>query len=286
MGKFISCLWVTEKVEEMANFYLEAFTDTKRLETTYYVEGTYFKIGEILTISMRLGNHEFMLLNATPEFVQTPAVSYMVTCENKAEFCDLWGQLSRGGKILVPLTEQDGQYYGWLTDQYGTSWQLQENGSPQEVFPSFMFTGEAYGKASDAIQLWKETFGHFQDVYTVKSPDHAIAFSQFVLAGQTFAVMDNNDYPDFKFTMGNSTLYLCENQPEINRIWDKLTKDGKEAPCGWCEDPYGVVWQIEPKELDFWTSANNPLKAKAVTEALYLMKKIDRDVLEEIYNET
>jgi predicted 3-demethylubiquinone-9 3-methyltransferase (glyoxalase superfamily) len=38
----------------------------------------------------------------------------------------------------------------------------------------------------------------------------------------------------------------CDDQEEIDRYWNYFTKEGKESQCGWCQDAYGLRWQILP----------------------------------------
>lgn len=72
----------------------------------------------------------------------------------------------------------------------------------------------------------------------------------------------------------------CGNQQEIDYYWDRLTKGGKELQCGWCQDPFGVSWQVVPQhfqELVF--SSPDPKKA---LEAFCKMKKIIIGELENV----
>ncbi len=55
----------------------------------------------------------------------TPAMSLFVECESEAELDAAFGRLSEGGNVLMPV----GNYgfssrFGWLTDRFGVSWQL------------------------------------------------------------------------------------------------------------------------------------------------------------------
>lgn len=58
-------------------------------------------------------------------------------------------------------------------------------------------------------------------------------------------------------------------------MWNLITKNGKEWPCGWMEDRYGVSWQTVNKDLLAWTNDSNLEKARRATEEMYKMKKID-----------
>ena len=81
------------------------------------------------------------------------------------------------------------------------------------------------------------------------------------------------------------SIYIdCENQEEIDRLWQQVTVKGKEWPCGWMEDQFGVSWQTGNAELKRYLSDSNPARANEVTKKLYQMKKIDLNQLKEVYD--
>lgn len=70
----------------------------------------------------------------------------------------------------------------------------------------------------------------------------------FNLDGQDFYAL--NGGPQFKFTEAISLFVNCENQEEIDRLWNKFIADGgSESMCGWLKDKYGLSWQIVPKNI-------------------------------------
>src|SRR5919198_2548198 len=71
---------------------------------------------------------------------------------------------------------------------------------------------------------------------------------EFTLAGQDYVAL--NGGPSFTFAQGISLLVNCDDQVEIDRLWDRLTANGgKPGPCGWLADKFGVSWQIVPKQI-------------------------------------
>src|SRR4051812_38364648 len=69
----------------------------------------------------------------------------------------------------------------------------------------------------------------------------------FQLDGQEFMAL--NGGPHFTFAEGMSLFVHCENQQEVDEFWEKLSAGGKEGPCGWLKDTFGVSWQIIPSVL-------------------------------------
>jgi predicted 3-demethylubiquinone-9 3-methyltransferase (glyoxalase superfamily) len=101
----------------------------------------------------------------------------------------------------------------------------------------------------------------------------------FELAGQRLIAM--NAGPQFKLDEAFSLFVDCEDQAEVDRLWDALTADGGQASqCGWLKDRYGLSWQIIPRTLMTLMSDPDPEKSKRVTAAMLKMGKIDVAALE------
>lgn len=106
----------------------------------------------------------------------------------------------------------------------------------------------------------------------------------FELNGQKFMALDGG--PMFKFTEAVSMFVDCEDQAEVDHLWEKLTADGgEESQCGWLKDKYGLSWQIIPRELMQLMSDPDPAKAGRVMQCMMQMKKIDVAKLREAYEQ-
>jgi predicted 3-demethylubiquinone-9 3-methyltransferase (glyoxalase superfamily) len=115
MQKISPFLWFDDQAEEAANFYVSIFKDSRILNVTRYVEGSHKPVGTAMTVSFVIEGQEFMALNGGPEFKFTPAISFLVNCENQGEVDALWEKLTEGG-LEMPCA--------WLTDKFGISWQI------------------------------------------------------------------------------------------------------------------------------------------------------------------
>jgi predicted 3-demethylubiquinone-9 3-methyltransferase (glyoxalase superfamily) len=119
MNKLTPCLWFEGQAEEAANFYVSVFKNSKITDIAYYDDETAVAAGipkgSVLTVLFKLDGHEFMGLNGGPAFKFTPAISFMIDCNDQEEVDYFWDKLSEGGR-----TDQ----CGWLTDKYGVSWQV------------------------------------------------------------------------------------------------------------------------------------------------------------------
>ncbi|MFI6600040.1 VOC family protein [Nonomuraea sp. NPDC050536] len=102
----------------------------------------------------------------------------------------------------------------------------------------------------------------------------------FELAGQRYLAL--NGGPGHDFSDAISLFVDCEDQEEVDRLWGALTADGgKEGPCGWLTDKYGVSWQIIPKALPRLMSDPDPARAQRAMQAMHTMTKIDVKALED-----
>jgi len=112
-------------------------------------------------------------------------------------------------------------------------------------------------------------------------PAGTAMLTRFELDGAEFAAL--NGGPHFKLTEAASLVALCEDQREIDRLWEALTADGgAESQCGWLKDRFGLSWQIIPAGIDKMMS--DPAKGARVFEAIMPMKKINIAALNAAFN--
>jgi predicted 3-demethylubiquinone-9 3-methyltransferase (glyoxalase superfamily) len=102
----------------------------------------------------------------------------------------------------------------------------------------------------------------------------------FWLEGQEFVAL--NGGPQFQFNHSISFVVNCDSQKDIDFYHEKLSAGGKEEPCGWVKDKFGVSWQIVPTLLKEYLKDGTG-RGEKVIEAMGKMMKIDIDKLSEIY---
>ena len=111
-------------------------------------------------------------------------------------------------------------------------------------------------------------------------PDGSVLSITFELCGQKLIAL--NGGTDVAFNHAMSLLVRCDNQSEIDLLWDKLlVNGGRTLQCGWVQDQFGVCWQIVPAMLD--KMLQDKLGAPAVMSALLTMNKLDISQLEQAY---
>jgi predicted 3-demethylubiquinone-9 3-methyltransferase (glyoxalase superfamily) len=110
----------------------------------------------------------------------------------------------------------------------------------------------------------------------------AVITVEFTLGGQSF--MGLNGGPQFRFTEAVSFTIDCDDQAEVDRLWEALTANGGEpAQCGWLKDRYGLSWQIVPKALPKLLNGPDRDGARRAMQAMMGMVKLDVAALEKAY---
>ncbi len=187
------------------------------------------------------------------------------------------------------------EHYGWVQDKFGISWQLmltKPEGEPRpSIMPSLLFVGDVYGKAEVASDFYLSVFESSQRGRMIRygaghAPDkeEALMFTDFQLENQWFIAMDSAYQHAFGFNEAISFIVHCDEQVEIDSLWEKLSVVPEAEQCGWLKDAYGVSWQIVPKDMSDLMRDGTPEQIDRVTQALLQMKKLDIARLREAYN--
>jgi len=100
----------------------------------------------------------------------------------------------------------------------------------------------------------------------------------FELAGRRFLAL--NGGPEFDHTPAFSMYVSCSTQRQVDTLWKRLTRGGRESRCGWLEDRFGLSWQIIPDRLPQALSDPDPELAARAMAAMMKMRKIDLRALE------
>ena len=110
---------------EAMNFYVGLFPMSEVTEVSYYNEGE--NKGKIQYAFFTLGGREFICID-TPikhDFGFTPAISIFVDCESQEELDRVYEALAEDGEIFMPLDNYGfSAQFGWVSDRFGVSWQL------------------------------------------------------------------------------------------------------------------------------------------------------------------
>ena len=117
---------------------------------------------------------------------------------------------------------------------------------------------------------------------TPSGPEGSVQVVEFTLAGQSYLAMKAGPLDDFNHAV--SFMIECEDQAEVDRLWNALSDGGSVEQCGWLKDRYGVSWQIVPKAFGRMMKDKDRAKVRRVTEAMLQMVKLDIRALQAAYD--
>ena len=101
----------------------------------------------------------------------------------------------------------------------------------------------------------------------------------FTVAG--IPCMGLNGGPMFKHSEAFSFQVATDDQAETDRLWNAIVgHGGQESECGWCQDKWGLSWQITPRALIAAITDPDPAAAKRAFDAMMTMRKIDIATIE------
>lgn len=104
--------------------------------------------------------------------------------------------------------------------------------------------------------------------------DGSTVLVTFELGGVEYLALDGG--PLYSFTEAASIMVLCEDQEEVDRLWDGLISgDGEPGPCGWCTDRWGLSWQVVPRALLELQQDPDRARAARANAAMMTMGKLD-----------
>jgi predicted 3-demethylubiquinone-9 3-methyltransferase (glyoxalase superfamily) len=107
---------------------------------------------------------------------------------------------------------------------------------------------------------------------------------QFELMGQKFMVL--NGGIDFPQTPSMSLVAPCDDQAELDALWDRLIKDGgSPQQCGWLSDKFGVNWQVCHASMDKMFASGNQKKIDAAMMEVMKMVQLDIAQIEKAFKE-
>ncbi len=113
---------------------------------------------------------------------------------------------------------------------------------------------------------------------TPSGPAGSVRAAAFTLGDQRYRAVEAGPLDPFNHSF--SVVVECDDQAEVDRLWDALLGGGAPERCGWLRDRWGLCWQIVPKRLGELMGDPDRAKARRVTGAMLGMAKLDVAALE------
>ncbi|WP_306394714.1 VOC family protein [Telluria beijingensis] len=113
--------------EEAMRFYVPLFAGSDVKHVELYKSGEMGPEGTVKRAAFTLAGQDVICIDSPAKhgFTFTPSMSLFVECEDEAEFDNAFAQLSSGGAVMMaPDNYGFSRKFGWLSDRFGVSWQL------------------------------------------------------------------------------------------------------------------------------------------------------------------
>ena len=133
------------------------------------------------------------------------------------------------------------------------------------------FVGDQCGKAEEAITFYTSIFPNSEIKKITRYSEgeaggtpELIKYGLFTLNGVAYGVSESNFKHPWAFTPGVSLFVESDSEEEITTLFEALSSNGGQIMVpldnyksgdygfgkkfGWCEDRYGVSWQVNLSE--------------------------------------
>jgi len=128
----------------------------------------------------------------------------------------------------------------------------------QRIATAFMFVGQQYGRAEEAMRLYVSLFEQSRIVdierFDEGEAEPKVKRARFVLAGTEYVAMDSGGEHQFGFTPAISLFVDCDGEEQLDGAFAKLSEGGSilmplqaypfSPRFGWVQDRFGVSWQL------------------------------------------
>jgi 2-polyprenyl-6-hydroxyphenyl methylase/3-demethylubiquinone-9 3-methyltransferase len=102
---------------------------------------------------------------------------------------------------------------------------------------------------------------------------------EFTVAG--IPCLGLNGGPGITHSLAFSFQIATDDQEETDRLWNAIVGNGgQESECGWCQDKWGLSWQISPRALIAAVTDPDRAAAQRAFQAMMGMRKIDIATIE------
>jgi predicted 3-demethylubiquinone-9 3-methyltransferase (glyoxalase superfamily) len=143
-------------------------------------------------------------------------------------------------------------------------------------------------EAEEAIRLYVSLIPNssVDNVWSLQAespsgPPGTVKVVEFTLGGVQFNAMQAGPMDTFNHAV--SFVINCDDQAEVDRLWEALGEGGKYEACGWLKDKYGVSWQIVPTEFMEMMKDKDKAKVKRASEAMLQMVKLEIEPLRKAF---
>lgn len=125
MTKMMPFFMFTGNASEAIDFYVSTFSNAAIVRKSYHEEGE--MKGKVMQAVFSINGQNIMCIDSpcVHAFTFTPSLSLYISFSSGEELERVFNALAVGGGVLMPLDAYPfSKKYGWVTDKFGVSWQL------------------------------------------------------------------------------------------------------------------------------------------------------------------
>ena len=156
-----------------------------------------------------------------------------------------------------------------------------------KVTPCLWFNGDAEDAAKFYVSLMPDSEILKVQRNVADGPsgkEGTVLVVEFTMGGQRFIALNGGMKVDYTHAL--SLQIDCEDQAQVDSIWDAFLKHGGTAvQCGWLRDRYGVSWQVVPKQMIQYLGSSDKAAARRAMQAMMKMVKLDLAELRRAYED-
>ncbi|MFL1486051.1 VOC family protein [Marinobacter sp. LN3S78] len=115
------------RAQAALDLYFDTFPDSRMVHVEHWGQGEPGPAGTIKVAVFTLCGREYLCSDSPMphDFDFTPSISIFVDVDSLAELERVFGILSEGGEVLMPLDDYGfSRQFGWVNDRFDVSWQL------------------------------------------------------------------------------------------------------------------------------------------------------------------
>ena len=107
--------------------YATVFPEFRIERIERYAAGEAGPAGTVRRADLSFGEHRLIVIDSPVKhaFTFTPAMSLFVDCDSAATLDAAFAQLAQDGRVYMPIANYGfSERFGWCSDRFGVSWQL------------------------------------------------------------------------------------------------------------------------------------------------------------------
>ena len=115
------------EASDALTLYAAVFSEFRLDKVERYGSGEAGAEGTVRRADITFGQHRIIAIDSPVKhaFSFTPATSLFVDCDSVSALDSAFAQLAQGGQIFMPIAAYGfSQRFGWCSDRFGVSWQL------------------------------------------------------------------------------------------------------------------------------------------------------------------